>query len=77
MVWCGASAAAMLLRLQEATKFARHSKRVTLTASDISCALRLRNIEVRCAQESYVCMYPACLLACLLPDLPAGRPTRC
>ncbi len=32
--------------MQEALKFARHAKRVTLTAEDINNALRLRNVEV-------------------------------
>lgn len=31
---------------QEALKFAKHAKRLKLTAEDINNALRLRNIEV-------------------------------
>ncbi len=32
--------------IQEAMKFTRHSKRTTLSPADISCALRVLNVEV-------------------------------
>lgn len=57
------------MSLQEAIKSMRHSKRTTLTASDVDGALNLRSLEVLTGDHPSTSFGSALSLQCLIASL--------